>query len=37
MISQQQNCILALIMSKIRNVNEATLSVKKGNWDYRLS
>ena len=22
-------------MSKIRNVNEAALSVKKGNWDYR--
>ena len=27
--------LLLLVMSKIRNVNEAALSVKKGNWDYR--
>tara|TARA_Y100000992_G_scaffold301367_1_gene272096 strand:- start:455 stop:1408 length:954 start_codon:yes stop_codon:yes gene_type:complete len=26
---------LALMMSSIRNINEATLDVKKGNWDYR--
>lgn len=34
-ISSTAEHALALIMSKIRNINEAALSVKKGNWDYR--
>ncbi len=34
-ISSTAEHALALMMSKIRNVYEATVSVKKGNWDYR--
>ena len=34
-ISSTAEHALTLIMSKIRNVFEATVSVKRGNWDYR--
>ena len=34
-ISSTAEHALTLMMSKIRNVYEATVSVKKGNWDYR--
>ena len=34
-ISSTAEHALALMMSKIRNVYEATISVKKENWDYR--
>ena len=34
-ISSTAEHALALIMSKIRNIYEATISVKKENWDYR--
>ncbi len=34
-ISSTAEHALTLIMSKIRNVFEAAVSVKKGNWDYR--